>query len=83
MHESRLSRPEGDLRLTTSGLRVPEPGGPVSYVQRVTIDGREHDSTWLSGPAARAARHIHSDLGDEPSSWGVHTRPPSTAAPVT
>ena len=83
VHESRLSRPEGDLRLTTSGLRVPEPGGPVSYVQRVTIDGREHDSTWLSGPAARAARHIHLDLGDEPSSWGVHTRPPSTAAPVT
>ena len=81
--EATIARPEGDLHLTTSGLVVPEPGGPVSYVQRVTIDGREHDSTWLSGPAARAARHIHLDLGDEPSSWGVHTRPPSTAAPVT
>ncbi|GAB95161.1 putative alpha-1,2-mannosidase [Kineosphaera limosa] len=75
--QAELARPEGDLLITTEGLRVPEPGGPVSYVRSVQVDGREHAGTWLPGRAARRAQHIHLELGDEPSSWGRRTRPPS------
>lgn len=83
--EASLDVAGRELRVVTSGFVEPEPGGPVQHVQRVLLDGRELDRSWISGAELYRGGELRIDLGPEPSGWGraLAARPPSqsTAGP--
>ncbi|MGW6279173.1 glycoside hydrolase domain-containing protein [Kribbella sp. NPDC055071] len=77
--ESTTQLPENDLSITTTGFEPVEPGGPVSYVQSVTMNGKTLERPWISGRELRHIRNLHIELGPQPSGWGTKIRPPSTS----
>ncbi|KNX39581.1 glycoside hydrolase domain-containing protein [Luteipulveratus halotolerans] len=79
--ESTVKLPDHEIALTTTGFAPVEPGGKVSYVQSVQADGRTLERPWVTGRELRRTRHLHVELGPEPSAWGTRTRPPSTSDP--
>ncbi|MEM9201801.1 MAG: glycoside hydrolase domain-containing protein [Actinomycetota bacterium] len=74
---TRMRTGTSDVVIDTTGFVEPFPGGPVSYVQNVHIDGRQLDRSWIANTELHDARRIQIDLGPEPSDWAATTRPPS------
>ncbi|TDD61284.1 glycoside hydrolase [Kribbella antibiotica] len=81
--ESTSRLPDGELSITTTGFEPVEPGGPISYVQSVAVDGKALERPWISGRELRHIRHLHIELGPQPSRWGGRVRPPSTSDHTT
>ncbi|TCO17217.1 putative alpha-1,2-mannosidase [Kribbella steppae] len=79
--ESTTRLPDRDLSITTTGFEPVEAGGPVSYVQSITVDGKTLERPWISGRELRHIRNLHIELGPQPSGWGTRIRPPSTSDP--
>ncbi|HCX84481.1 MAG TPA: glycoside hydrolase [Micrococcales bacterium] len=76
--EAEVDVPGGLLALRTRGFREPEPGGPVQYVESVTLDGEPLEVACLTGTRLHAGGELVVSLGDRPTAWGTTTRPPST-----
>ncbi|AKU15121.1 glycoside hydrolase domain-containing protein [Luteipulveratus mongoliensis] len=77
--ESAVQLTDHELSITTTGFEPVEPGGPVSYVQSIAVDGKTLERPWISGREARHIRNLHIELGPLPSAWGNRIRPPSTS----
>jgi putative alpha-1,2-mannosidase len=82
---ARLAVGAAAVQIDTTGFVEPEPGGPVNHVQRVSLDGRVIDRSWLTGDELRRGGRLLVELGPDPSSWGTApgARPPSSTAPPT
>ena len=78
--ESSVAVRGGDFVIRTSGFVEPLPGGPVQYVQSVTLNGAPLERTWISGDEFHGGGELVVSLGDSPSAWGTADVPPSMPA---
>lgn len=84
--ESRIAVPGGSLDIRTRGFREHDGmgdgeaggGGPVRYVEHVTLDGVALERPWLSGQEVHAGGELVLTLTDRPTAWGTTHRPPAT-----
>ncbi len=81
--QSRLKVGSKKVTIEADGFVEPQATRPPQYVQSVEVDGEPLDRTWISGTELRAANVIKFSLGDQRSSWGKKTRPPSLSTQQT
>ncbi|MGF6725272.1 putative alpha-1,2-mannosidase [Paraburkholderia sp. GAS41] len=66
-------------------LRINAPGAPnANYVQRLTVNGAAHNSSWLDVDALANGATLDFAMGSSPSDWGTAAAdaPPSYGVPV-
>ena len=68
-------------------LTISAPKAPAQYIQNLMVDGRAHDSTWLSIDPSKSSMTLDFALGDKPSCWAsnpdLKVAPPSFASDGT
>jgi putative alpha-1,2-mannosidase len=80
---ARLRLGSNVLVIDTVGFTEPSPGGPVQYVQAVTVDGLPLDRSWMPLDDFLRSSRITVHLGPEPSTWSTQHRPPSRSDDAT
>ncbi|MFE6617410.1 GH92 family glycosyl hydrolase [Amycolatopsis sp. NPDC057786] len=64
-------------------IEAPGNTGDTVYVQRLTIDGRPHDSTSLPHSALAEGAVLRFRMGEQPSDWGRSPAEPADPRPLT
>ncbi|CAN5688214.1 GH92 family glycosyl hydrolase [soil metagenome] len=67
----------GEFVIEAVGRRKPSAGDPAQYVQSVTFNGVPLERSWITGRELHTPGALAITLGDTPSEWGTHHRPPS------
>lgn len=81
---SSIRVPGGRFEVATTGFVEPVAGGPVQYVQGVTLDGEILGRTWITGTELHRGGRLVVALGPEPGDWGsTAARPPSASTTPT
>ncbi len=78
--ESSVAVRGGNFVIRTRGFVEPVAGGPVQYVQSVTLNGEPLERTWITGEEFHGGGELVVRLGSAPSAWGTVEVPPSTPA---
>jgi len=80
--EATIAVSGGDFSIRTTNFTEPVAGGPVQYVQSMTLNGMPLVRTWLTGPEVHSGGELVVDLGPDPSDWGTTDLPPSESTEI-
>jgi len=80
--EATIAVSGGDFSIRTTNFTEPVAGGPVQYVQSMTLNGMPLARTWLTGPEVHSGGELVVDLGPDPSDWGTTDLPPSESTEI-
>lgn len=84
---TRIGAGDRPLTIETEGFVEPERGGPVQYVQSVTLDGADLVQSWLSASVLQRGGRLVIELvrrhrAGEPLTGPRPSRPTKTKDPV-
>jgi putative alpha-1,2-mannosidase len=56
---------------------APSAAAEIPYVQRLWLDGRRYERSWLWLETISGGAALDFELGPRPTAWGTRHRPPS------